>query len=48
MIRRLIAWFERQTARLVRGYQFVNDVLYYFQRGHRFQDAVNMAHRVVK
>lgn len=42
------AWIEKPVARLVRGYQFTNDVLYYWQRGHHFRDAVNMAHRVVK
>lgn len=41
-----IAWLEKQIAKVVRGYQFVNDVLFYLQRGHHFKDAVNMANKV--
>lgn len=44
----MMRYMKKQINRLVRGYQFVNDVLYYWQRGHRLQDAVNMAHRVVQ
>lgn len=42
------AWIEKRVAKLVRGYQFINDVLYYWQRGHNFRDATNMAHKVQK
>lgn len=44
----MMRYLEKQFTRLVRGYQFMNDVLYYWQRGHRFQDAVNMAHKVME
>lgn len=44
----MMRYLEKQIAKLVRGYQFMNDVLYYWQRGHHFSDAVNMAHRVVE
>lgn len=44
----MMRYIEKQIDKLVRGYQFVNDVLFYMQRGHHFKDAVNMAHKVVQ
>ena len=34
--------------RMIAAYQFLNDALYYWQRGHNLRDAINMAHRVLR
>lgn len=44
---RIYQWARVQFAMVLRGYEFINDTLYYFQRGHKFRDAVNLAHRVL-
>lgn len=44
----ILLWIDKQVARLVRGYQFINYILYYMGRGHSLKNAVSLAHRVVQ
>jgi len=38
---------RRLEQRILRTYEFANNVLYYLQRGHRLGDAIRMAHNTI-
>lgn len=33
--------------KIIMFYEFLNNTLFYWQRGHTLRDAINMAHRVI-
>ncbi len=47
-MRHIIRFIQAQIDKLVRAYQFINDVLYYWQRHGDFRLAVDLAHSVIK